>query len=50
MTTYKHFQDVDFVDERSVVFDLLFLDGLNGKLLMTLPVFGQVDDTEASIC
>ena len=38
--TYKHFQDVDFVDERSVVFDFLFLDSLNGKLLMALPVFG----------
>ena len=47
--TYKHFQDVDLVDERSVVFDFLFLDSLNGKLLMALPVFCKVDDAESSI-
>ena len=48
-TTYEHFEDVDLVDERRVVLHFLLLDGLDGKLLMTFTVLGQVDDTETSI-
>ena len=49
MDTYQHLEDVDFVDERSVVLDFLFLDGLDRELLFRFAVFRQIDDAEASI-
>jgi hypothetical protein len=48
-STYKDFKDIDLVDEGCVVFDFLLLNGLDRKLLMALPVFGQVYNAEAAV-
>lgn len=48
-STYEDFKDVDLVDEGGVIFDLLFLDGLDRELLVTFAVLRQVHDAEPSI-
>ena len=48
--TYEDFEDVDLIDEGSVVFDFLLLNCFNRELLVTLPVLRQVDDAEPTIC
>jgi len=45
----EDFEDVDFVDESSVVLYLLLLNGLDRELLTTLSVLRQVDDAKAAI-
>ena len=47
--TYEDFEDVDLIDEGSVVLHFLLLDGLDGELLMTLTMLGKVHNTETSI-
>ncbi len=47
--TYEHFEDVDFVDEGRIIFDLFLLDCFNRKLLVALSVFGQIDDSKTAI-
>lgn len=48
--TYEDFEDVDLIDEGSVILDFLLLNCFNCKLLVALPVLGQVNDAEAAIC
>jgi hypothetical protein len=48
--TYEDFEDVDLIDEGSVVFDFLLLNCFNRELLVTLPVLRQVNDAEPAIC
>ena len=48
--TYEDFEDVDLIDEGSVILDFLLLNCLNRKLLVALPVLGQVNDAEPAIC
>ena len=49
LATYKYFQDVNLVDKSGVVLHFLFLDGLNGELLMTLSVLSQINDSKTAI-
>lgn len=41
-------EDGDFVNKSLKIFNALFLDGFNGKLLLGLPFLSQVDDAETS--
>lgn len=47
--TYQNFQDVDFVYKGRIVLHLFLLDRLDGKLLVTFSVLGQIDNAEATI-
>ena len=47
--TYEDFQDVDLVDECSIVLHFLLLNCLDGKLLVTFSVFCQVHNSETTV-
>ena len=46
---YQDFENIDFVDEGGVVFDLSLLNGFDREKLLALSVLGEVDHAEASI-
>ena len=47
--TYEDFENIDFVDERSIVLQLFLLNGFDCIFLVAFTMFCQVDDAEASI-
>ena len=47
--TYEDFENIDFVNERSIILQLFLLNGLDRVFLMAFTMFCQVDDAEASI-
>ena len=47
--TYEDFENIDFVDERGIIFQLFLLNGFDRMFLVAFTMFCQVDDAEASI-
>lgn len=47
--TYEDFENVDFINESRIIFELFLLNCLDGVLFMALTVLGQVYNAETTI-